>query len=380
MKAAILQKQMADAFGIASRAAAPKALLEILSQVYVGTDEDALVLAGTNLETAIRVRVPAKIEEPGAVALPIKTFGELVKQSPDGRLDLTANGKGTLECHCATIKSTVRGLGAGDFPAIPEFGYSYKRDPGRIVTLSAEILKTAIEHTAFSAASDDARPILAGILFHLEDDKLTLATADGFRLSVWTSALSQPTGDTRKVIVPARGMAEVARLLPGEGEVQVAFVESQIQFQLGAVEVFVQLIEGNFPDYKQIVPKQTVTRTVVDTGLLHKAVKRAAIFARESANIVRLAVAPGDLDQMSTLTVAAEAADTGNSSEVLPALVEGEAIEIAFSARYLNDLLGVLDAPQVAMETTSYSAPGKFTGVNLDNYVHVIMPMHISNR
>jgi len=238
-----------------------------------------------------------------------------------------------------------------------------------------------IAQVAFSAATDETRPVLTGVLVKLEDHQITMAAADGFRLSVRTAELEKPVHVPIQVIIPARALAELGRISAEVEEpiqITVTAGRNQVLFHLPQVDLVSQLIEGTFPDYKQIIPRSYATRTVVDTKAFQSAARIASFFARDAANIVRLQLEPGTDLSPGVLTVRATSAEVGDNVTQIDATVEGEPLEIAFNAKYLMDILGVIGAPQTVMETTTASSPGVFKPAGRDDYIHVIMPMHIA--
>lgn len=378
MRVSCLQENLARGLSTVSRAVATRSTLPVLSNIYIGTDAGRLKLAATDLEIGITCWIGARIEEEGATTVPVRIFGDLVNQSPPERIELVLNVRGQeLEYRCAQVEASIKGIDASEFPIIPT------AEGDGAIHVPANLLKSMIEQVAFAAATSESRPILTGVLVDFQEDQLTLAAADGFRLSVRTARLDAPVEQKTRVIVPARALKELARIIGDQEEpvsITVTPNRNQILFHLESVDLVSQLIEGNFPDYKQIIPKNTQTRAVVDTEAFAKAVRRAYIFARDAANIVRILIGEGEELQPSQMTISAEAADVGDNVEALPAQVEGPAIEIAFNAKYLMDVLGVMDTAQTSIETISPSSPGVFRPVGSEGFTHVVMPMHIGSR
>jgi DNA polymerase-3 subunit beta len=238
-----------------------------------------------------------------------------------------------------------------------------------------------INQVSFAAAVDESRPVLTGVLADFSGTRLTMAAADGFRLSVRYTELGGPVPEPASVIIPARALQEVARISADEENpirMIIAPNRSQVFFRMTNIDLVSQLVEGNFPDYKQIVPKSYITRTIVDTAEFLKAVKIASFFARDAANIIRLRIAPGEAGLGGQMTVMATSVELGDNLTELDAAVEGEPIEIAFNAKYLNEVLSVITKPQVALETSAPSSPGVIRPVGDETFVHVVMPMHIA--
>jgi DNA polymerase-3 subunit beta len=266
-------------------------------------------------------------------------------------------------------------MDAADFPPVPavEDGFTLELDPKQF--------KRAVSQVEFAAAADDTRPVLTGIHTLAEGQELTLAAADGFRLAVHKLPLQQEVPERIEVIVPARALREVIRLIgEEEGPLSMAFnaARSQVLFRLKSAELVATLIQGTFPNYSQLIPQSYTTKTTLEMKPFLQETRIAAIFARDGAGIVRLQVEPGDSSGSGLLTISARAEEIGNHEGKMDVKVEGEASKIAFNSRYLQDVLQVLDAEKVALETTSPSSPGVLRPLETDdNYVHVVMPMFV---
>jgi DNA polymerase-3 subunit beta len=280
----------------------------------------------------------------------------------------------TLNLRAGRSEANVKGIDAQEFPLVP-----VPEGEGGI-PIEPDVLRTAIAQVALAAATDESRPILTGVLAQFEDTRLTLAAADGFRLSVRTISLPQPVPDPFSIIIPARALVELGRI-SGEQEepvvITVTPTRNQVLFQLTDIVLVSQLIDGNFPDYRQIIPHERTTHTVVDTAAFVKACKAALIFARDAAHIARVQIRPGSELAPGHVVVSATSAETGDDVSEMDASIEGEEIEIAFNVRYLIDVLSVVGTPQVALDTTTPSSPGVLRPVGDVDFTHVIMPMHL---
>ncbi len=376
MRVSCLQENLAKGLSVVGRAVSPRSTLPVLGNVLLTTDGGRLKLSATNLEIGISCWIGAKVEEEGGITVPARTFIDLVNALPPERVDMELITRTqTLNLRAGRSEANIKGIDAEEFPVVPadEGGMHY-------IPVEAEALRSAIAQVAFAAATDETRPILTGVLVKFEDTKLTLAAADGYRLSVRSIALSHPVPDPFSIIVPARALVELGRI-SGEQEepirVSVTPTRNQVLFRLTDIVLVSQLIDGNFPDYRQIIPREWVTHTVVDTAAFLKACKAALIFAREAAHITRLHIKPGSELSPGHMVVSATSAETGDDVSELDATVEGDEIEIAFNVRYLIDVLSVINTPQVALNTTTPSSPGVIRPVGDVDYTHVIMPMHL---
>ena len=378
MRVSCLQENLAKGLSIVGRAVATRSTLPVLSNILLATDQGRLKLSATNLEIGITCWIGAKVEEDGAMTVPARTFVDLVSALPAERVDMELVVRTqTLNLKCGRFENNVRGIDATEFPLIPT------ADDDKAIRIDPEVLRTMVNQVVFAAASDESRPILTGVLARFDNDKATFAASDGFRLAVRTAPLLEPVPAPMSVIIPARALAELGRISGDQEDpvtINITPSKSQVLFHLDNIELVSQLIDGNFPDYTQIIPKKKETRTVVGTAELLKACKAANVFARESANIVKLTVEPGGELAPGHITVQATSAETGDNVGEMDATVEGSPIQIAFNVKYLIDMLSAANAAQVALETSTPSSPGKFVPVGDDSFLCVVMPMHIGNR
>ncbi len=380
MKVSCLQENLAKGLSIVGRAVASRSTLPVLSNVLLATDNGQLKLSATNLEIGINCWVGAKIEQEGAITVPARLLAEFVNSLPPERIDLDLDeSTQTLNLKCARYESNIKGIDAQEFPLVPTAG-----DSETPIKLNPESLRKTIDQVVFAAATDESRPILTGVLVQFNEDRLTMAAADGFRLSVKNTPLSanQYLGEASEVIIPARALMELARISADQEEpVEVIITQArkQVLFHLHNIDLVSQLIEGKFPDYNQIIPKGYATRSVLDTSSFLKATRVSHLFARDSSHIIKLEVVPaGDELMNGRITLIATSAELGDNVADLDASIEGDPLEIAFNAKYLIDVLAVVDSPQVILETTAASSPGVIRPIGDDQFIHVIMPMHIS--
>jgi DNA polymerase III subunit beta len=377
MKVTCQQENLARGLAIVGRAVATRSTLPVLANILLETDESRLKLAATNLEMGINCWIGARVDESGAVTVPARLLSDFVNSLPPTQVAMELDGRNqTLMVSADRYEAEIKGIDAADFPILPtvEQGIRFTVDPAT--------LRAMINQVAVSSATDESRPILTGVLVALDPDAglMTLAAADGFRLSVRETELTAPLAGRLNIIVPARTLLEVARISADEEQpIEVAITDNhnQILFRLAAVDLVSQLIDGNFPDYQKIMPTSHTTRVVMNTKALHNAVRIASFFARDAANVVRLDVRPGDDLQPGIAVVSAQAAEVGENQSEVEASIHGPGLEIAFNAKYMLDVTNVVGTEQIALELTTASSPGLFRPVDGTNFVHVIMPMHI---
>ncbi len=376
MKVIVLQENLARGLGIVSRAVSPRSTLPVLANILIATDEGRLRLSATNLEMGITCWIPARIEEEGSTTVPSRTFADLVNTLPGDQVQLTLNVQTqNLNVHSGPSNNDIKCIDAQEFPPLPV------AEMEGAIQLNVVDFKEMIHQVAFAASTDEARPVLMGVLMTVDKDQVTMAAADGFRLSVRKAVLSSPAPKPVNAIIPARALSELARIA-GDGDEMISMVtpkgRGQVVFRVKDVELVSQLIDGTFPDYQQIIPRQHKSRTLVSTASLLKACKQAEIFAREGSNVARLDIkaANGDMTP-GEVEISAVSEETGRNETIVEATVDGGSVLIAFNVKFLREVLEVVKTPNVALETSAANAPGVVRPVGDDSFLHVIMPMHL---
>ena len=375
MRLSCLQENLNRGLALVGRAVAARTTLPITNNVLLATDQSRLKLVATNLEIAISHWMGAKVEEEGAITVPARLLTEFVGSLPADKVELTLSPKTkTLEVKCARFEARISGVDARDFPPIP------KVEDGLTTKVEVEAVRQGISQVIFAAASEESRPVLTGVNAEFEGDVLTLAAADGFRLAVYRLPITVPVSQKTEVIIPARTLGELNRLMADREEpveITVNPAKSQVLFRIKNVELVSQLIQGSFPNYAQLIPQSSSSRAVVSVGDFLRATRTASIFARDGSGIVRLMVSPGGELTPGKMTISARSEEIGEDVGEIDAIVTGGEAKIAFNGKYLTDVLSVLREAQVALETTNPSSPGVIKPVGVDNYVHVIMPMFV---
>ncbi len=377
MKVSVLQENLAQGLNIVSRAVSPRSTLPVLSNVLVATDEGRLRLSATNLELGITCWIGAKIEEEGSTTVPARTFTELVGTLSDQQVEMSLSVRTqTLNVRSGSSNTDLKCIDSQEFPPMPS------PDTGDGLPINVADLKEMIHQVAFAASSDEARPILTGVLVTVNGEQLTMASADGFRLSVRKAHLSSPTSRPIQAVVPARALSELARII-SDGDQVVDMIlppnRGQVVFQMKDFQLVSQLIEGSFPDYEQIIPRSRETRSVLSTSAFLKACKQAEIFAREGSHIARINITPGGELKPGSIMISGQSEETGSNQTEMDASIDGTPILIAFNVRFLREVLEVIKTPEVALETTIETAPGVLRPVGEENFLHVIMPMHLGS-
>ena len=376
MRVTVLQENLARGLSIVSRAVSPRSTLPVLANVLIATDEGRLRLSATNLEMGITCWIPARIEQEGSTTVPARTFGDLINTLPADQVQLSLDVQTqSLNLRSGASNTDIKCIDAQEFPPMPV------PDMEGAIQLNVVDFKEMIHQVAFAASTDEARPVLMGVLMQIEKDKVTMAAADGFRLSVRKAVLSSPAPHSLTAIIPARALSELARIA-SDGEEMVSMVvpkgRGQVVFRVKDVELVSQLIDGAFPDYQQIIPRNYTSRTLVSTASLLKACKQAEIFAREGSNVARLDIKASNGGAVAgEVEISATSEETGKNETIVEATVDGSGVLIAFNVKFMREVLEVIKSPNVALETSSPNAPGVIRPVGEDDFLHVIMPMHL---
>jgi DNA polymerase-3 subunit beta len=376
MRVSILQDQLARGLSIVGRAVDSRPTLPVLANIQLTTEDARLKLVATNLEMSITTYIGAKVDRPGSITLPSKTFNELVSNLSPERVDLNLDeSTQTVNVRCGMTNSNIKGISASEFPPIPE-----PADPD--VVLPAKLMRDMINQTVFASAKEDNRPILTGLYTHFEGNTMTIAAADGYRLAVRTAKIEENFAKPRTLVIPAKTMAELARIigdedkevgitLPGERDLALFYYESTV--------ISTQLLEGKFPDFGALIPKSYSTAMTVYTTDLLRACKRAEIFARDSNHSARIFVKPAKgPSEPGEVMIVGKSAERGDNEGSLDAAVEGEGLEVAFNIRYLIDVLNVIPDERVVLESNGSAHPGVIRPENSNDFICVVMPMSIN--
>jgi len=373
VKVTCLQENLARGLQIAGRAVSTRGSLPILGNVLLRTENGRTKLTATNLEVGINVWVPAKVEDDGAITVPAKLFTDFVNSLPPGPAELSLNVRTkTVHLKSGPYEANFKGMDAEEFPIIPAA-------PDKPTTrLTKSTLRRMIGEVAFVATTDDSRPVLTGVLTSFESDRITMAAADPYRLSVRTGQLLAKVDAKIEVIIPARSLQEVQRIIDDSEDPVDIFVTpnaSQVIFHTDEADLVSRVIEGQFPNYRQVIPSgKAATKIIVRREELLQATRLASLFARDSANMLRFQVDP---NAQPPLIISANAAEVGDNTAKVDATVEGQNTTIAFNSRFVADALSSLTAPEIALELGGPLAPGVLKIVGDDSYLHVVMPLRI---
>jgi DNA polymerase III subunit beta len=375
-KVTVQRNIFAESLAIVGRAIGSHTHLPVLSNVLLNKDEGQLRISATDLTLGVSVWMDANLDGEVGLTLPAKTLTDMVNSFSEPEVVFSVNGKPEASLKCGAYKSVVKGLEASEFPTIPQF------DVSSGIPLDANAFKEMIRTVAFAASVDDSRPVLTGVLLQMDGKAVSMAATDGFRLALHKADLPLMLGK-KQLIIPASTLKEVVRILGATKASTITLflpsTGSQVVLRCENVQIVSQLIDGKFPDYQVILPKGYKTRTVVNTGELLKACKQAGIIAREGSNVVRFHPQPGG-DQTGKVQLLAASDETGESEIELAATVEGQELEIAFNVKFLQDALEAISSKDVVIETNAHNTPASIRSTGEEDYLYVLMPMHIDGK
>lgn len=361
MKISVLQENLSKAVGAAARSVASRPQLPVLANLLLEAQQGKLLVTATDLVTSVGLTVGGKVQEEGALTVPAKDFAALVSALPAQRVELVGD-KGVLKLTAAGVKARFIGIPAAEFPERPVAGEN------RLV-LKLDQFAEAMKRVLFAVSADEGRPILTGVKILSSAHTLQLVATDGYRLSV--IAIPVVSGSLEQaVVVPGRVLGDVLRLA-GDGDVSMSLSgDNSAVFTFDGGWVAGRLLAGEFPPAERIIPESVELEITVDRAELERAVRVAAIFARESANVVRWKITDG------TLAVSANSPQIGENETILEVNGKGSG-EIAFNARYLLDWLGSVTTERVVFGMVSATKPGVFRPEGDTSYTHVIMPVRV---
>lgn len=361
MKLIVTQENLARALNTVGRVASSKTSLPILSNILLRTDNNRLLLAATNLEIAITEYIGAKIISDGSITLPAKLLTEYVSNLPKGTVSLELEGT-KLHINAENYHSTINGVASDEFPALPEISEPVE------LKLPATLLKRSISQTTLTASHDDTRPVLTGVFVHSHEGFLYLAATDGYRLS--EKKLVEVPQDV-SVIIPATAMSDVVRVMSDDcEEVTLLIDEQQAKFQMNDIEVTSRLIDGKFPDYRQLIPKETEITFSAAKDELGRITKIASLFARDSGGSITIKTDTTE----SKVSIHSLASQLGENTSEIQTVPSGDG-QVTLNSRYVIEALGTLDGAEMDFGFSGKLAPCVLKAQKDDSYQHIIMPL-----
>ncbi len=365
MKLSIARSELLSALTVVSKGMSARSTLPILSGILLGTTDGSLSLQSTDLEVSVKHSVPALVEDPGQTVVPGKLLNDIVRTLPEAAVTLETEGD-VVVVRCQQSSFTVKTLNAVDFPKFPEVSVD------RSVELPAALLSAMVKKVGKAVSRDETRAILTGVMVVIEGPSLKMVATDSYRLAVSDVVLEEPPSEDLEVVIPGRALEEVTRIASSEEKVRLGTSENQIVFEFGETTFVTRRIEGTFPNYKQLIPKEAETTVTVSTDELAAAVKRVSLMALHNTP---LKVSVSQEDQ--TLSLSATTQDVGDASEDLMVKAEGKDVEIAFNHAFLADGLVSTSAETLKLEIQNPLKPGLLKSQGDDDFLYLLMPVRL---
>ncbi len=368
MKLTANKDNLSHGVQVVQRAVSNKNPLPVLSGILLKLEKGKLFFSATDLEMGIECSVPVDMIEEGGVVVPSKYFGEIVRKLPDSKIILSVNKENNnTSIKYGQSELNLLGLALEDFPILPSV------DSESILFIKQDIFKTMIKQVSFSISTDDNRPVFTGILIEIDNGSIKLVATDTHRLAYRSSNIENIDLDMKKsIIIPGKTLNELNRIMNGEGEeLKIAFGDNQIVFEMPGIRFISRLIEGQFPNYKQVIPQGCKSKIKVKTKDLLEATERASLLAKEGANVIKLNISADKI------IINSNSPEIGKIEEQINIELEGEESEIAFNSKYLLDVLKVIDVEEILLELTGSLSPGIIKPVEGEDYIYLILPIRV---
>lgn len=368
MQIKILQQDLTGPLQAVLRSVGVRASLPVLGNILLETESGRLKLSATNLEVGIIKTVSAQIIEDGAITVPAKTLSEVVSSLSGTEIELSTKGD-TLNITAGKFKADINALPASEFPAIPVAGESG-------MSLPVEVFKETVPEVSFASAVDEGRPVLTGILTEIKDGKLEVVATDGFRLAHKTYAQEKLKGINFKALIPRRTLDELVRLIAEDKEETLSVAttdnQNQVVFKIGTTVLSSRLIEGNFPTWEKIIPSAFVSKVTVNKNDLLTGLKRATVFARGEANVIKLKISGN------AVSISSETKELGHQDDEVEAQVTGESLDVAFNSRYLIDAVSACPGEEINIEFSGSLSAAKLSPQSGQGLEYIVMPVRVN--
>ena len=367
MKLSLTQENLSRALTSVGRVVSTRSSLPVLSNVLLTTDTNRLRLSATNLEIGINYWIGCKVDDGGTLTVPARLFSDFVASLPSGTIELEGTDT-NLSIKTPNYQSKINGISADEFPAIPEI------ESEAVFSISSTILKDALISVVVASSMDEARPVLAGVYLNYDKETLVIAATDSYRLAEKRIQPEHKAKAEFSVIVPVRTIQELIRLIGDfETDIEIYLDDNQIMFKLSDMELVSRLIDGSFPNYKQIIPSHADTSFEIDTNEFRRITKVASLFARENAGSIKL-----DIRAEGQVNIVSSDSEVGGNTSSADCAVSGDDGEISLNARYLSDALSAIKSSKVTFAISGKLNPCVITPSGNDttgDYLHIVMPL-----
>jgi DNA polymerase-3 subunit beta len=366
MKLTITRERLQEGLTAVAAAVPAKTTLPVLSNVLVETTKQGLRLSGTDLDIAVSTTVPADVDAEGAVTLPAKKLADIVRELPSAPIRLTAAGEQRVSLECGRSKFKLLGLPREEFPSFPpvKFDKAWKAP--------AELVHKLVMHVAFAASTEESRPILNGVLWELRPDRMRMVATNGHRLAKMDVPASG--GSTADLIVPPKALEQVRKLFASDTQVEIAKSENHIGFRTGGTFVYSRLIEGPYPNYEQVIPRENDKAATADKAAMTAALRRMSVVASDQTHRIRMALSGG------AAKFSVQTPDLGEAQDELALTYEGEPLEIGFNAQYLLEVMKYMPTDEIRMTFKAPERAATVEPVGWDDpasYLCLVMPLRL---
>lgn len=360
------QKVLMQAISIVQKSVSIKATLPILKGVCLEATGNTLKMVGTDLEIGIENSIDVEVLEEGSAVIDARLFGEIIRKLPDSLVEFTLLENNQINIKCENSEFNILSLSAADFPELPAIEEEYA------FTIPQDLFRNMIRQTVFATSQDESRPILTGVLMEIENGALNMVALDGFRLVLRKGRIESRYN--YKAVIPAKTLNEVSRVMSIDADepVHIVVTENHTLFTVGNTRIISRLLEGEFINYKQIIPKEYKSRVKINTRSLLSSIERASLLAKEGKNnLVKFMIK----DELIIITSNSE---LGKVQEKISINLEGADLEIAFNSKYFAEALKVIDDEEVYLDFTTNISPGIIKPVNNDNYIYLVLPVRVA--
>ena len=368
MKFTITREKLYEGLGAVAASVPSKTTLPVLANILVEASKDGLRLSATDLDISVSTTIPASVDQDGATTLPARKLVEIVKELPSAAIRVTSSGEQRVQIECGKSKFKLLGLARDEFPAFPII----KFDGGWKV--AAKELQKLITHVAFAASTEESRPILNGVLWELRPDRMRMVATNGHRLARMDVPTSGQGGGQADLIIPPKALEQIRRLFGGDEEIEIARSDNHLGFRSTTTQIYTRLIEGPYPNYEQVIPRENDKSLTADKAGLAAALRRMSIVASDQTHRIRMAFTNG------ACKLSVQTPDLGEAQEEIAVAYEGDTLEIGFNAAYLLEILKYMPTDEVRMTFKAPERAATCEPVGWDDpasYMTLVMPLRL---
>ncbi|HVE16785.1 MAG TPA: DNA polymerase III subunit beta [Chthoniobacterales bacterium] len=368
MKFTITREKLHEGLGAVAASVPSKTTLPVLANILVEASKDGLKLSGTDLDISVSTTIPASVDQEGATTLPARKLVEIVKELPNAAIRMTSSGEQRATIECGKSKFKLLGLSRDEFPAFP----SVKFEGGWKV--AAKDLQKLISHVAFAASTEESRPILNGVLWELRADRMRMVATNGHRLARMDVPTSGQGGGQADLIIPPKALEQIRRLFGGDEEIEIGKSDNHLGFRSTTTQIYTRLIEGPYPNYEQVIPRENDKSLTADKSALAAALRRMSIVASDQTHRIRMAFTNG------ACKMSVQTPDLGEAQEELAVAYEGDTLEIGFNASYMLEILKYMPTDEVRMTFKAPERAATCEPVGWDDpasFMTLVMPLRL---